>query len=262
MAVMFYCMMPLLQAQTFSTGFDTPAERNAWAEYRLDGTASTHWSYGTFYTVSPSYSVSHDYPMAGDTVQDWLVSPRLIFTGNSGTVSLYSRISAMSSPPEVYYGLWISFGARNPSSGNFTELADLTLFPSTQDAWADTSIHTTFTGDTGYIALRYNANNYAWLMVWIDNIAVDSAVLAPVAGIETINDKYLSVSPNPTTGILNIRGTQIMKIDVEDNCGRIIYSSAHGDNCTTLDLSGYPKGMYFIRMTNNDTVCIRKIILQ
>jgi hypothetical protein len=261
-AVIFCCMMTLLKAQTFTTGFDTPAERSAWTEYRLDGTASSHWSYGTFYNVSPSYSAGHDYPMGGDTVQDWLVSPKLIFTGNSGSVSLYSRISAMSSPPDVYYGIWLSFGAKNPASGDYTELADLTSFPALQGTWADTAINASFTGDTGYVALRYNANNYAWLMLWIDNIAVDSAILAPVAGIDLADDENFQIYPNPTTGIVNIKGSRAGKIEVIDIYGRSIQPSFYTGNSATLDLCGYSDGIYYLRITNKDTVWTRKIILQ
>jgi hypothetical protein len=201
--------------------------------------------------------------MDGDTVQDWWVSPKLVLTGASGMISLATRVSAMSYPPEVYYGVWISYGSKNPVDGDYTEVADLSEFPVTQGVWVDTAINTVYTGDTAYVAIKYRANNYAWLMVWIDDISVDSAILAPTAGLpEAEQGDAVQLFPNPTTGKVTLSGVGLKTIEVMDVCGKLVTRLSCNEDMHTFDLSDYPTGLYFLRITDDNECSIRKVMLQ
>ena len=77
------------------------------------------------------------------------------------------------------------------------------------------------------------------------------------------NDGFLSVFPNPTTGILQLKGdiltnekTQITLFNLQ---GSVLFSAK---NVSEIDLSDYANGAYFLRATSGGNVFMRKIILE
>ena len=77
------------------------------------------------------------------------------------------------------------------------------------------------------------------------------------------NDSFLSIFPNPTTGILHLQGdiltnekTQITLFNLQ---GSVLFSAK---NISEIDLSDYANGAYFLRATSGGNVFMRKIILE
>ena len=72
------------------------------------------------------------------------------------------------------------------------------------------------------------------------------------------------ISPNPSTGIFTFNFTEQFQFSVHDIFGREVYQSfGHPiSQSTTLDLSSYPKGIYFVKLKINEGIVSRKIILQ
>lgn len=86
-----------------------------------------------------------------------------------------------------------------------------------------------------------------------------------LTSVESIKDNRLNVEvlPNPTQGIIKIscHDNTNYKISLVDNLGRIIKT---GDfrNETNLDISTYPKGMYFILIQNETGTAYNTKILK
>ena len=81
------------------------------------------------------------------------------------------------------------------------------------------------------------------------------------------SDNYnISIYPNPTTGKVEISeianlGT-FCKVEIFDHTGKSIYVSTYVNfgNKISLDLSAYPKGLYLIKLSNNDVTYHKKVI--
>lgn len=78
------------------------------------------------------------------------------------------------------------------------------------------------------------------------------------SGINNYEKPQFKIFPNPTTGIINVRGFQIQEIEVIDYTGRTVKYSG----TLTIDLSEYHRGIYFIKVTGKEGVTTRKVVLQ
>jgi hypothetical protein len=73
-------------------------------------------------------------------------------------------------------------------------------------------------------------------------------------------EKILSLYPNPTTGLINIishNNGQDYKIEIHSSDGHLLEVKQVNDN--TLDLSSFPKGIYFISDRNNRQIRVVKL---
>ncbi|MDD2387711.1 MAG: T9SS type A sorting domain-containing protein, partial [Bacteroidales bacterium] len=74
---------------------------------------------------------------------------------------------------------------------------------------------------------------------------------------ENIANK-ISITPNPTNGLINISGQGINNITIFDNIGKELISTKN----TNIDLSKYPAGMYFVKISANNEIITKKLIKQ
>ena len=70
--------------------------------------------------------------------------------------------------------------------------------------------------------------------------------------------------PNPTKGLLNIQNVNLEKTDVYNVLGQLVKSiklnSSNTDN--TINLSGLPKGVYYVYLINQDAASAKKVIVE
>jgi hypothetical protein len=89
-------------------------------------------------------------------------------------------------------------------------------------------------------------------------------------GLSTTNVMKAEVFPNPTDGKITVKFSSdndaLYTISVSDVTGRILnsekYKSAIGDNLSLLDLTGFIKGIYFLRIEGADKNELLKICVQ
>ncbi|MCW3085204.1 MAG: hypothetical protein JWP12_2570 [Bacteroidetes bacterium] len=98
-----------------------------------------------------------------------------------------------------------------------------------------------------------NAPDYSYLMT------NHTAAVAPV-----INNDELNVYPNPGTGVFTIETNSADKssIEIYDVLGNRVKAFEQNGFKSTVDLSGYPKGMYMINVITNGKKVSKKIILE
>jgi photosystem II stability/assembly factor-like uncharacterized protein len=76
-------------------------------------------------------------------------------------------------------------------------------------------------------------------------------------------NKSIIVSPNPTSGILNIKGTNISQIMVSDMLGKQISSTSYHElNETTINLDKLVNGLYMVSVTNDKGTSKIKVVKQ
>lgn len=80
------------------------------------------------------------------------------------------------------------------------------------------------------------------------------------------NDKVqeeVNLNPNPTNGILNINWQQeYQMIQIIDLQGKVLYAAAitKGTKFSTIDVSAFNKGVYFLKLINENGQVIKKFI--
>ena len=82
------------------------------------------------------------------------------------------------------------------------------------------------------------------------NGCVDTSACEQVnnVGINEINSN-ITLHPNPTTGIVELQGINgSFKVDVYDYAGKYLQSTSR----STIDLSNYPSGIYFLKVAYGD----------
>jgi len=79
-------------------------------------------------------------------------------------------------------------------------------------------------------------------------------------GIGTNISEELTIYPNPTNGVVNIKLDGDFAFTILDARGRLVVSETTSDN-STVDLSRFESGVYFIRIQRDNESVVRKIIL-
>ncbi|MAZ36040.1 MAG: hypothetical protein CL842_01130 [Crocinitomicaceae bacterium] len=70
------------------------------------------------------------------------------------------------------------------------------------------------------------------------------------------------VFPNPTEGVFTVTGIDISLIEIVDMTGKFILREEEAAPSTIVDLSGYKKGLYFVKVITNSVTSINKVIVQ
>lgn len=87
-----------------------------------------------------------------------------------------------------------------------------------------------------------------------------------VATNELSNEESISVFPNPSSGIFTINlknktvAIKICVYDVMGNC--LLNKDCHGEGSPTIDLSGLPKEIYFMKIVFDGKSVMKKIVMQ
>jgi hypothetical protein len=78
------------------------------------------------------------------------------------------------------------------------------------------------------------------------------------------------VYPNPTTGMINVQCLKInvQNIEIFDLMGRMVMpvetlrATSLQQHPTTINISHFPSGVYFLRITTESGVVVRKVVKQ
>ncbi len=87
-----------------------------------------------------------------------------------------------------------------------------------------------------------------------ENIFLFDATVA----VEDVKELGIEIFPNPTAGIINIKGAAFDRIEVIDMNGKILLIESTPTN--TLNISAFPSGIYFLRINVGDQVATQRIV--
>ncbi len=76
------------------------------------------------------------------------------------------------------------------------------------------------------------------------------------------NTKAISIYPNPSYGILNIATEEIVNVNITDLLGKSVFQMKNVDNTQTLNLTNLAKGIYLVKVSNENVNYTERIILK
>lgn len=117
-----------------------------------------------------------------------------------------------------------------------------------------------------FVYTDINANLSALGQGQQDTKAVYSLESPAVLGVNDVNSKtQVSVYPNPATNILNIQLPAVSsaaQVTIFDATGRQVYFNKLESSKTTVNVSGFSKGVYFVKIEDGNQVTTKKVVVQ
>lgn len=154
----------------------------------------------------------------------------------------------------------VGMGAPNLFRTNDASYLD---YPYTIDNIVSIKHSSASTGTTGHYYYFYD-----WDITTIDCISApaDIAITSNICSniIKNKNKQNISIYPNPSNGIIEITGLTADKeylINITDISGKILLQNNLFDR-TTLNLSSFSKGVYFVSISGDEFIQTYKLILQ
>ncbi len=108
-----------------------------------------------------------------------------------------------------------------------------------------------FTNSLTYTVTAQNGNQEDWTV---------SVIVA--SSVEDNLFENLTIAPNPTTGVVNIKGTDAYGVEILDITGRVLNRFEMTENTKVVDMSSYQAGLYIVRVSKNNHSANYKIIKQ
>lgn len=110
-----------------------------------------------------------------------------------------------------------------------------------------------------------NANQFNSLVGYLNGEVVPMEVLNRTVGIASNsgNANAVSVFPNPTSGILNVTSISDATVELFDVTGKnvLLQASVSASKTEQINVSGLVNGVYILKISNNDFVTIKKVVL-
>jgi uncharacterized protein (TIGR02145 family) len=93
--------------------------------------------------------------------------------------------------------------------------------------------------------------------------AIKSIQATGIGGASEIENS-VNIYPNPSTGIFNVSAPTLSGLDwkAHDIHGSIIATGNENSNEFSINLTSYPKGIYYLKITHGGMQIVRKIVLQ
>lgn len=113
---------------------------------------------------------------------------------------------------------------------------------------------------------EYYIDDVEWYVISDDDcispLAPITIVVEDCSSIGETISQSLELYPNPTNGVLNFNGYNLIKdIQVIDNHGKIVFEININSFKGSLDLSHLNRGIYFVKASSNSGLIHKKIIL-
>jgi hypothetical protein len=262
-----------------NTGAVTGNTKNStgiWEEYnindKLDNT--TDQAQRVVYTITPYILMSDNSigcPGTPTTTDIW-VEPTVVITAEDDTIQYEGQtnidVSSIQEPTmEVYYTYASVPENTGAVIGNTSNTAGVPISLNIKDTLYNTTgqMQRVFYTITPHV-LRSDgsigcAGTPITTDIWIDTLKTN---------IEEISKPMVRIYPNPANDIINIEinntGEQHIVIELLTVSGQVIfrkeYKNSDSPFIKQIDLSGYAKGVYFVRIRQEGAVYNGKIIVQ
>jgi len=138
-------------------------------------------------------------------------------------------------------------------------------------AWQQATINFTYvstlTPDTLYVLYSATSLDFrpkAHSILWVDDVTVTLPT-----GIEegVAEENGMEIFPNPSNGNFSVvhqaDANQLQTVEVYNVVGELIWSETNKNKSTfSINISQYPKGIYFVRVKDGNRLTTEKIVLQ
>ena len=101
------------------------------------------------------------------------------------------------------------------------------------------------------------------IRIFNDTIDIGAYENQFITKINTINNlSNITVFPNPTKALINIKANSIKKVEIYNSVGKLVKVVSGNYNNLTLDLNKNTKGIYFVKISTNSAIKTTKLILE
>ncbi|MDX9846930.1 MAG: T9SS type A sorting domain-containing protein [Tenuifilaceae bacterium] len=98
--------------------------------------------------------------------------------------------------------------------------------------------------------------------VFNSNLRVTYVLEIEPSSVTNSISKNFSIYPNPSSGEFSIRAQGVFSYEIVDVTGRIINSKSYIQDLTTVNISKYSSGVYFVRLKQNGQTTVSRIVKQ
>jgi len=164
--------------------------------------------------------------------------------------------------------VWLKYKTNGYEFGN--ESMDLTASNQYKQVKWPLSVNNFMTPNEVIIGFQSNLwsdtlTSHVGSVLTIDNIYFKSSTI-PTPVVTTEEDAKINIFPNPTNGVFKIQalGQDIERLDIYNLSGQKLISIGNDQiqSETEINLTGYPRGMYLIKISSGNKTDIRKLILK
>ena len=115
-------------------------------------------------------------------------------------------------------------------------------------------------GIYSYTVTLINYNNANGEVVVDDAVVNEHVTLTPLS----INDldSNISIYPNPSSGVFNIKVDNTYKLKIMDITGKVIYNEQLNNSVNNIDISNNEPGTYIINLSTKDKSINYKVIIE
>jgi hypothetical protein len=95
-----------------------------------------------------------------------------------------------------------------------------------------------------------------------NNMSYSNKTAEIITEVSNLIEDNILMYPNPTSGNFHIEGSYINSVSINDITGKMIYEKEVNNNYIDIDLSGYSKSVYFVKLQTDDGVIGKRLILK
>lgn len=209
--------------------------------------------------VTPISLISRSWSGAPLTPDNWVISPAIDITSATGslTLSWITQVAAASWDQEKY-SIYVS-----TSSDQASFLASPVFHTETLGQGTDAGTPVNHTLDISsflgqpqiFIAIRHH-DSTDQDFISIDDVTVTTDALA---GVNDVSKTAVSIYPNPTTDVLNIKSdAKVSKVEIFDLAGRKASSVELTDG--KVEVKNLSNGAYVLKVTTDKGTTSHKFI--
>lgn len=146
--------------------------------------------------------------------------------------------------------------ATAPDNGGF-------FIPTSSEWRTDTVSLNAFAGQTQVQIEFQNRGNYGNVL-YLDNINISASSVTTKNTEQSFTREDVLVFPNPTNNSFTVKFETIAEknITVYDNLGKTVFKTRHSGESIKLDVSSWPKGIYFLYIDAKSGPVVKKLIVQ
>jgi hypothetical protein len=230
-----------------------------WTVNDVDGDDDT-WT--ILATDGDSSAYSFSWWQAALTPDNYLISPAINLAGLAGnTLTLEYDVWTYWTADEPdynaeHYAVYVTISNDPATIANATPVYETTV--TATELERITLDISNLAGSTVYVTFRHFEVTDMFYM-GVDNILVASAQDASVSFKRKIMET--TVFPNPSNGTINVKTASVNStVEVYNTLGAIVAKiGANGNNIVKVDLTSQPKGVYFVKVTENGSTSVSKV---
>ncbi len=259
----------MFNAQFYSEGFESSSDFSA--DWTIINYATNYtWERNTAYKYSGTASARmNNYSNAAGEIDD-LISPsynlslvtdltmtfKYAFARRATTNTDKLRVLVSTNCGESWVTRWVSSSA---ALGTVTA-QNSPFYPSSQSQWKEVTVSIpTSVAASDNVRFKFEFTGGGGNFLYLDEINITGSV-----GINEAQQAGISIYPNPAKDfvvIKNDKQIKNLKLEIRNVVGQVVNQSSINNQTSTIDVSAFTSGIYFLRLFSENVDVTEKIVV-